>query len=56
LITDLHLFSITPTPQHPNIPFFITKKEFLYNRPGNDMANKLPDPIFFVAKIKIADF
>ena len=32
--------------------FFITKKEFLPNRPGNDMANKLPDPIFLKSRSK----
>jgi hypothetical protein len=28
--------------------FFITKKEFLPNRPEKDMANKLTAPIFFL--------
>jgi hypothetical protein len=32
--------------------FFITQKEFLPNRPGNDMVNKLPAPIFLIPQVK----
>jgi hypothetical protein len=60
LITDLHLFSINPPAHYPNTPtpqhsIFITKKEFLLNRPGNDMANKLPDHIFFSTPVQNRD-